>query len=75
MSRSDKRGNLARERLRGLAVPLGKVASPQAMTEGVTPPRDCFRRKQARQLPFAFTTPTREKGVQESPQTFLNPKI
>ena len=39
------------------AVPLGKVASPQAMTEGVTPPRDCFRRKQARRLPFAFTTP------------------
>ena len=47
------------------AVPLGKVASPQAMTEGVTPPRDCFRRKQARQLPFAFTTPPVKKGFRK----------
>ena len=40
-----------------VAVPLGKVASPQAMTEGVpAPPRECFRRKPARQLSFPFTT-------------------
>ena len=62
------------------AVPLGKVASPQAMTEGVQPAKPCpqrrrFRRKQARQLPFAVTTPLVKKGFLKSPQTFQKPKI
>ena len=57
------------------AVPLGKVAAPQAMTEGVQqtktfPPRRRFRRKQARQLPFAVTTPSREKRVSEKSADF-----
>ena len=40
-----------------------------------SPPRGCFRRKPARQLPFAATTPPCENGVQKRPQAFLNPEI
>ena len=39
------------------------------------PPRRRFRREQARQLPFAFTTPSRENAMPERPQTFRYLKI
>ena len=38
------------------------------------PPRDCFRRKPARQLPFFVTPPSREKVVSKRPQAFRNCK-
>ena len=45
------------------AVPLGKVASPQAMTEGVSPQRRAFAESGAANA-AAIHDPTREKGIQ-----------
>ena len=53
---------------------LGKVASPQAMTEEFSPPRRCFRRKPAWQLPVAVTLLIRENGIAERPQAFRYPE-
>ena len=66
----------ARQRL-----PLrGSWQSRQVLTEGVRqiktfPPRRRFRRKQARQLPFAFTTHSRENAMPERPQTLRHCSI
>ena len=66
----------ARQRL-----PLrGSWQNRQVLTEGVQsaktfPPRHRFRRKQARQLPFAFTTPSRENAMPERPQTLRHCSI
>ena len=55
------------------AVPLGKVASPQAMTEGVSPQHRAFAESGAANA-AALHDPTREKGIQKRPQAFLNPE-
>ena len=34
-----------------------------------------FRRKQALELPFSVTTPSRENGIAERPQTLRYPEI
>ena len=66
----------ARQRL-----PLrGSCQNRQVLTEGVQParpfpPRRRFRRKQARQLPFAVTTPSRENAMPERPQTLRHCSI
>ena len=56
----------------GLALPLGEL-SPQvterAQNSSAFPQRDCFRRKQALQLPFSVTTLSRENTKPERPQT------
>ena len=67
----DKRGNLARERLRGRARLTGVAPHPAL--------RATFPRR-VKALAVAATAvchydPTREKGVLKSPQAFQNPKI
>ena len=42
-------------------VPLGELASA-ARLRGYFPPRECFRRKQALQMPFTATTPPVKMG-------------
>ena len=66
----------ARQRL----PPRGSCQNRQVLTEGVQqtkpfPPRRRFRRKQARQLPFAVTTPSRENAMPERPQTLRHCSI
>ena len=56
------------------AVPLGKVASPQAMTEGESPQRRAFAESGAANA-AALHDPTCEKGIQKRPQAFLNPEL
>ena len=66
-----------------LALPVGELSKPEALTERAYavalsakvsstakafPPRRRFRRKQARQLPFVFTTPSCENAMPERPQ-------
>ena len=56
------------------AVPLGKVALPQAMTEGVFPQHRAFAESGAANA-VPLYDPIRENGVQKRPQAFLNPEI
>ena len=56
------------------AVPLGKVASPQAMTEGVFPQRCAFAESGAVTAVFLHNS-TRENGIPERPQTLRYSKI
>ncbi len=56
------------------AVPLGKVALPQAMTEGVFPHHRAFAESGAANA-VPLYDPTRKNGVQKRPQAFLNPEI
>ena len=42
-------------------VPLGELVSA-ARLRGYFPPRECFSRKPARQMPLAITTPPVKKG-------------
>ena len=48
---------------------------PAAGQQKLSLPRECFRRKPARQLPFTFNDPSRENGFQKRPQAFLKPEI
>ena len=51
------------------AVPLGKVASPQAMPEGVPPQRRAFAESGAANAVYRYD-PSREKVNRENPQIF-----
>ena len=55
--------------------PLGEGGLTRSgKTEGASPQRGAFAESGAASAVFLYD-PTREKGVQESPQTFLNPEL
>ena len=56
------------------AVPLGKVASPQAMPEGVPSQRRTFAESGAANAVFLHDL-TCENGISERPQAFRYPEI
>ena len=62
-------------RLARKAVPLGKVASPQAMTEGVAPTARLFPQETSAAAAVFLYDPTREKAILENPQIFQNCEI
>jgi hypothetical protein len=55
--------------------PIPEGAVERSETGGVCPPRDCFRRKPARQLPFPVMPPFCEKVNWKNPQIFPIYKI
>ena len=56
------------------AVPLGKVAKPQALTEGVSPPRRAFAESGAADAVPRYD-PSRENAMPERPQTLRHCSI
>ena len=62
-------GNIVKLPATAKAVPLGKVASPQAMTEGV-PRSIALSQKAALQMPFPFTTPLVKMGFRNARRRF-----